>query len=276
MRDWGVAAALGDLPGWAHTVLTGVTILGAPLTLLSVATLVYWIGPRELEIGRPDAARLAVATLVGLAVIPAAKATLAEPRPPMRLWAITTDGYGLPSGHVTAAATFSVATALLSERSTPIQRWALAAGFVGVIGFTRVGLGVHYMGDVVIGAILGGVSAFGVVELTRRRVRPGLFIAVGVATVGAIVTGLDPANPMTRDAAVALGGALGATIAWLGLDTVGARFAQPDGAVLLLGGGVALVGGGLVVATGGTAITLLASGFVGLAVTGVPRLSGIP
>lgn len=276
MRDWGVAAALADLPAWAHTVLAGVTMLGAPLTLLSVATLVYWVSPQELEIRHPKGARLAVATLVGLTLIPAAKAALAEPRPPMTLWAVTTDGYGLPSGHVTATATFSVGIALLSDRGESVQRWALAAGFIAVIAFTRVGLGVHYVGDVVLGAILGTVSAFGIVELTRRRVPPGLFIAVGVASAGAVVTGLDPTNPMTRDTAVALGGSLGATIAWLGLDTVGAEFAKPDGATFLLGGGAAFVGGGLVFVIGGTGVAVLGSALAGLAVTGVPRLGGIP
>jgi membrane-associated phospholipid phosphatase len=276
MRDWGVAAALADLPGWVETLLAGITMLGAPLTLLSVATLVYWINPPELKISNPDGARLAVATLVGLALVPATKATLAEPRPPMALWAITTDGYGIPSGHATAAATFGVATALLSTRGRPLQRWTLAAGFFGLIGFTRVALGVHYAGDVVLGTILGAGTAVGVVELTRRRLRPGLVIAVGLATAGAIVTGLEPTNPMTRDATVALGGSLGATIAWLGLDRVGAHFETPDGVTILLGSGAVLVGGGLVVGIGGTGSILLGSAVAGLTVTGVPRIRGIP
>lgn len=276
MRDWGVAAALADLPAWVHTLLAGVTMLGDPLTLLSVATLVYWLNPRQLEIRQPAAAQLAVVTLVGLALIPAAKATLAEPRPPMTLWATTTDGYGLPSGHATGTATFSVGAALLSDRGESVQRWGFAAGFIALIAFSRVGLGVHYLGDVILGVILGTVCAVGIVETTRRRVPPGLFIAVGVASLGALVTGLEPTNPMTRDAAVALGGSVGASIAWLGLDTVGADFAKPHGLTLLLGAGVALVGGALVVVIGGTGIVLIGSAVAGLAVTGVPRVGGIP
>lgn len=276
MRAWGIAAALESLPDWAHILLAALTILGDPLVVLGVATLVYWFDPFPWEKSRTAGARLAVATLVGLAAIPMAKATFALPRPPVGLHAIAADGYGFPSGHATGAATLAVAAVLLTPRERSRMQWGVAGGYVAVIALTRVGLGVHYAGDVLAGAGLGAVCAVVTVEATRRRVRPGLGIAVAIAVVGAIVTGLDPANPMTTDASLALGGTIGAGLSWTALDGVGADFATPDGATLVGSSLVVLTGVGMAVLGETVAFALLGGLLAGVSITAVPRLNGVP
>lgn len=276
MREWGIAVALESLPEWAHLLLAALTILGDPLVVLGVATLVYWFDPFPGEKSRPAGARLAVATLVGLAAIPMAKATIALPRPAVELHAIAADGYGFPSGHATGATTLAVAAVLLTPRDRSRMQWGLAGGYVAVIAMTRVGLGVHYVGDVLAGVGLGALCAVATVEATRRRVRPGLGIAVAIAVVGAIVTGLDPANPMTADASLALGGTIGAGLSWTALDSVGADFATPDVATLLGSSLVVLTGVGMAVLGETVAFALLGGLLAGGGITAVPRLNGLP
>jgi undecaprenyl-diphosphatase len=72
---------------------------------------------------------------------------------------------GFPSDHTTAA--FAIAVALwLRDR-----RWgAVALVAAGALGVARVGMGVHYPGDVAAGALLGGLSAV-VLWLPAVRVR---------------------------------------------------------------------------------------------------------
>lgn len=276
MRDWGIASALETLPEWVHLLLAVTTTLGDPILVLGIATVVYWFDPFPGAIARPDGARLAVATLVGLAAIPAAKAVFALPRPPAEAQAIAANGFGFPSGHATAAATLAVAAILLTTRTRSTTGVGLATVYVVVIAATRVGLGVHYVGDVLAGVALGTLCAVLTVEATRRRVRPGLGVAVGIAVIGALVTGLDPANPMTEDASLALGGTVGAALSWTGLDRVGADFATPD-AAMLLGSSLVVLGGTGVVLIGETVPLMLLGGVLaGIGITAAPRVNGVP
>lgn len=59
-----------------------------------------------------------------------------------------------PSGHTTTAFGFAVAVGLLFPR----LRWPLLA-MAALVGFSRMTLGVHYLGDVVMGAIVGTSGA---------------------------------------------------------------------------------------------------------------------
>ena len=77
-------------------------------------------------------------------------------------------GYSFPSNHTGAA--FSLATSLtLSYKkwyiSAPAYLWA------GAIGYSRMQLGVHYPGDVLMGALLGSATAWECHELNKLWVK---------------------------------------------------------------------------------------------------------
>ncbi len=72
--------------------------------------------------------------------------------------------YGFASSH--AANTFGVATVfyLLFRR----ERWSIVIFlWAAFVGFTRIYLGVHYPGDIVVGGIIGALAGFATFRLYR-------------------------------------------------------------------------------------------------------------
>lgn len=90
-----------------------------------------------------------------------AKALVGRNRPPLPLALVDADGYSFPSGHATGTAAITVISAWLLTRwlipwwTGRVAVWAVAIGWVFLIGFSRVYLGVHYLSDVLSGWLLG-------------------------------------------------------------------------------------------------------------------------
>jgi undecaprenyl-diphosphatase len=70
-------------------------------------------------------------------------------------WIVPPDEFSFPSGHTAGA--FVMAT-LLSAVS--MELGAVCFLFAGIVGYSRVALGVHYPGDILAGAILGLTCAY--------------------------------------------------------------------------------------------------------------------
>jgi len=70
-------------------------------------------------------------------------------------WIVPPDEFSFPSGHTAGA--FVMAT-LLSAVSPELG--GVSFLFAGIVGYSRVALGVHYPGDVLAGAILGLICAY--------------------------------------------------------------------------------------------------------------------
>lgn len=182
MRAWGVTAAAVELvPESLVPVLLAVTATGDPMHLAVLSTaggvgawLRGWASPATVR-------RFLVAVALALSASVLLKHGLALPRPPATMQLVPADGYGFPSGH--AIATAGVGTALYGVVR---RRWVgvAAAAWILAIGATRVLLGVHYLGDVLVGIAVGVVVAGVGLALDRRRPRialPVTAVIVGLA-----------------------------------------------------------------------------------------------
>lgn len=231
-RGVGVTDALASaVPEVLVPLLAACTFLGDTVLLVTVGPALYWFGPSRDWMSRRDGTRLLAATLGGLALVVAAKSLFALPRPEDSVMLVAEAGYGFPSGHTTGAAVFYGALAALTTVWSRRQRWLAAGGLVGVVGATRILLGVHYLVDVLAGVVAGGAFLAVVLALTRRRVTYGFALAFAVALCGLATAGV------AVDATGAVGATAGALAGWLSVDHRGALKAHvhPVGGALAIG-----------------------------------------
>lgn len=116
-----------------------------------LAALLWWQGEAEREL--VQLALLAFAIELPLYLL--LKNSLKRQRPVgLPVFITPSDRYSLPSGHTAAA--FLMATILASG----FPLWApLLFGWAALVGASRLLLGVHYLSDLVAGALLGGGCA---------------------------------------------------------------------------------------------------------------------
>ena len=124
---------------------------------------------------RPRSAALLGLTMMAAAVLGSVlKPAFHRPRPEP-FFDIFLDSYSFPSGHALGAICFygTLAAILAGEARKPGARWyilGLSALLIGVIGFSRIYLGVHYPSDVIAGYCVG-VFCMGAVRLAVRGER---------------------------------------------------------------------------------------------------------
>jgi undecaprenyl-diphosphatase len=176
------AAVRSAVHAWATPSLTfimlGFTQLGSGPFLIGVGALVVW---RLAAAGRKHAALLlAIAALGGEALDQILKLCFHRPRPDAFFGLADPATYSFPSGHaLTATCFYGVLAAVLAARTPSVVAkaglWALAVVLAGLIGFSRVYLGVHYPSDVLAGYAAGIVwiaavrAAYGVWRWRGRR-----------------------------------------------------------------------------------------------------------
>ncbi|GAA1315936.1 phosphatase PAP2 family protein [Leucobacter albus] len=129
------------------------------------------------QFGR-EAAALATALVLGVALSELAKALVARPRPIDALYAW--DGYSFPSGHSMGAAALAVSvayavTSVYRRGATFVTRasvtwiWIAAVCWTLAMMWSRTALGVHWLSDTVAGAILGICAALIAQRIWRPR-----------------------------------------------------------------------------------------------------------
>lgn len=115
-----------------------------------------------------------ISVAVSVAITNLMKYTIDRPRPFETysfIEKLTSGGSpSFPSGHTSDAFVLAMALSLAFRR-----RWVSIVFFMWAftMGYTRMGLGVHYPADVIVGAVIGVSSAFAVYELTREKLLPG-------------------------------------------------------------------------------------------------------
>ena len=142
---------------WLVTLLKAISDVFDPITFrvvtTAVALLLFWRGRRRLAIWT-------LVTIWGAALLGVLlKVVVDRARPDLVDAVATAPGRSFPSGH---ALTSTVGCAVLLLLVTPLLRrqWRVVAIVAAiliplVVAFARVGLGVHYLSDVVAGELLG-------------------------------------------------------------------------------------------------------------------------
>ncbi|MGO4204943.1 phosphatase PAP2 family protein [Rhodococcus sp. TAF43] len=163
LTDWD-----GPVTSWfvAHrtppldTAAVVVTDLGSPVATVALALVVAALLARRAR--SPIPAVVLIGTVGAAAVASTAlKQLIGRDRPPAPIQLVMEADYSFPSGHVTGTATLLGMTAVILTigRSRYVRAVAAAIVVVGVVvvAATRVYLGVHWLTDVIAGALLAAV-----------------------------------------------------------------------------------------------------------------------
>ena len=141
--------ALSLRGGTLTPVMKAVSEANSAYAYIVLVPLIYWVLSRRIGL------LLMLADALGTFLAVFLKEAIASPRPPNAgetAWLASADGYGLPSGHTTAAATTwgTLAAALRSVKLAPF-----GAAVTAAVGMSRMYLGVHYSKDVAGGIAIG-------------------------------------------------------------------------------------------------------------------------
>ena len=206
----------GVLPDPVSNGFALATHLGDTAVVLALVALVYWFGRTDNWQQRGLLVAVAVAALtltVGLKGVLDVQRPLYAARAagdPLAFAPESYNGFSTPSGHATGAAAVYGGLAALTDIGKRWQRSLVATLVVAAVAFSRVVLGVHYLGDVVLGVALG----LGLVFLGRRlstEDRDPVGVVLTVALVGSVVA--VPLGSKTY-AAASIGTAAGGLAVW--------------------------------------------------------------
>jgi len=211
------------IPEWMAVVIALLTQFGDIWFLLLVLALLYWT-----QVDRQDEIALVGGTLVaGIGLYRTLKYVFELPRPdqpllnPELLPALIrpfyeatafASSYGFPSGHATTSAIVYFGLATVFTVSTRRVRFATAGVVVGIVSFSRLALGLHFLIDVVVGTILGSLFLFisvkGLERVPTDRISVLLVIAIALNGLYAATSGIS------TESVFALGAALGMSSGW--------------------------------------------------------------
>ncbi len=163
---------------WLTTSMRALTALGSSLVLvpLSISVAAAW----RWRQGGWLAAWVLAATYGGASLsFNVIKRLSHRARPAAHFGLVPAGGYAFPSGHATQAAAVWGAFAFLAALNLntwprKVTAWTIAVTISGLVGLTRIYLGVHWLSDVVAGWTLGGVWLFAVLAVRHylHAVRP--------------------------------------------------------------------------------------------------------
>jgi len=125
---------------------------------------------------------IAIAFALEITVFLSVKFVVARPRPDVLDLNSSPSNTSFPSGHTAAATVLFVGITIIvmcctRNRLARVVSTVVASGVVGMVGFARVYRGLHYLTDVLVGALLGlgclTVAVIAVRAASRRQARAG-------------------------------------------------------------------------------------------------------
>ena len=208
------------------------THLGDGALLLVTGVLIYWFGGRRSP--RERAFVIAVGT-AALALSAGMTGVIQIPRPTLAFAAVDYPGYTFPSAHAMGSAAFYGAIAVTMKRGRLGWRLAGAAVLVAIIALSRVVIGVHYPGDVLVGAVLG----FGLVGIGLWVRQEGLFDPGAMFALATVISLVAVALGSRVFVSLTIGASAGGMVGW---HLVRGRTTTTSGAAILVVGGIGLLG----------------------------------
>ncbi|MFP9061012.1 phosphatase PAP2 family protein [Natrialbaceae archaeon A-chndr2] len=227
MRLEGPSATIREAVSEEHVdAVVAVTELGSPTVLLFLLATLYWLVDRRRTLVVVSYA------LAGLTVLITVKAVLGMPRPPESLFLIELDGdeYGFPSGHTFAAVVVYGGLLAAFDRTRSLPAVVGVTGLITLVALSRVVLGLHYLGDVLAGAVFGVLTLVIFGRLVRSVPQRGFAIAVTCSVPALLVTGV------TSYTLLGIGGGVGGMFAARYVDRLPALRNRIEGAVLFVVG----------------------------------------
>lgn len=199
-RNLGVTETVrGHVPESFEILLQVLTVggewkLAIPILLLAyVADVFGTISKPEDKPNEPLCSKrtavMIAAVLGGLVLAVLLKNFFALPRPDGELHAIAAGGTGFPSGHTMVATVFWGALAIWLPFSTLGRRVAIAAVIIAIVGLTRIGLGVHYLGDIIGAIVFGTIYLVVFFIVVDDKPRLGFAVALAVGLLAILVSG---------------------------------------------------------------------------------------
>ena len=182
---------LRDTLPWATTFFKTVSFTGSEYFFVAIIAIGYWAYDRRLS------RQVAILLLVTAVSNYWLKIIIRNPRPPSSLWlpGVTAKNYSLPSGHTQSS---TVIWGWIGVKTRRKQVQIILAGLVFLVGLSRVYLGVHWLGDVLAGWIVGAfmVGVFKRFEERVFTVVDSERFDIGVAVFGALsMVGVEYLSP---------------------------------------------------------------------------------
>ena len=223
------------LPGAVVDALAVLTRLGDGATLVALAAILYWFGAEPDRESRATVLAIAVATLAlvaGLKGIFEVQRPLYAADPALAFAPETYPGWSTPSAHAMGAAAVYGGLAVVMDVGRRWQRYVVAGVVIATVALSRVVLGLHYVGDVLLGVALGLLLVSVAVRVGFESVTPLFALSLVIALAG-LALGSREFTEM------AIGASVGGLVVW---PLVRDRRSNALGAaMLLLGLGVLLL-----------------------------------
>ncbi len=161
---WNIITDLGDSK-WMGLLLIALWIAGFSFGALSPESTLWPAMRKKALIILVAVAGTGATTMVLKVIVGRARPYMIDPG--FYPFTFGSDFASWPSGHATTAFAFAAAAGM----AIPVLRWPLLA-LAALVAYSRMTLGVHYLGDVIMGATIGTVGA--VLIYTWLRPKLGL------------------------------------------------------------------------------------------------------
>ena len=218
------------IPDPLVTIIEVATHLGDGATIAAVAVLLYWFSAEQRRIR----IYIVAVGLCALGLSTLLKGVIARDRPSPEYLAFAPEaysGYSFPSAHALGTAALLTMLVITLSVGTRRQRVAAGAAIVATVMLSRVVIGVHFVGDVIVGAAVG----IGLVLALFRGYPTISPTRAFVLAIGLGIAGL--ALGAREHSVLVVGAATGASVAWV---FVRDHDPNPTGAAVLMLGVLAL------------------------------------